>query len=65
MAEQLLTPTDVMRKLRISRAKFYRIRAKLLAQGMRTVVIGGSVKYVESSIDKMILRAVEKEVPLC
>lgn len=65
MSEQLLTPTDVMNKLRISRTKFYRIRAKLLSSGMRMVRIDGSVKYVESSIDKMICKAAETEGVLC
>ena len=65
MAEQLLTPTDVTKKLRISRSKFYRIRARLIASGMKRVTIDGSVKYLESSIDKMILRAAEREEPLC
>ncbi len=65
MTEQLLTPTDVTKKLRISRAKFYRIRAKLIASGMKRVVIGGSVKYLESSIDKLLRKAAETEVPLC
>ncbi len=57
MSEQLLTPTDVTKKLRISRVKFYRIRAKLISNGMQTVTIDGSVKYLESTIDEMILRS--------
>ncbi len=65
MSEQLLTPTDVYKKLRISRVKFYRIRARLISNGMKTVKIDGSVKYLESSIDAMIRKAAETEVPLC
>ena len=64
MSEQLLTPTDVKNKLRISRSKFYRLRAKLICNGMQTVKIGGAVKYLESSIDAMILRAASEGGPL-
>jgi hypothetical protein len=66
MSEKLLTPTDVYRgKLRISRAKFYRIRFRLIAAGMKVVVIDGSTKYLESSIDEMILRSANEGRPLC
>lgn len=65
MAEQLLRPTDVIKKLRISKAKFYRIRAKLICSGMQTVKIDGSVKYLESSIDAMILRAAKEGGAIC
>jgi predicted DNA-binding transcriptional regulator AlpA len=64
MAEQLLTPTDVTKKLRISRAKFYRIRGQLVANGVQTVVIGGNTKYLESSIDKVILRCAQEGRPM-
>ena len=60
MGEQLLTPTDVTKKLRISRVKFYRIRARLISNGMQTVAIDGSAKYLESSIDAMILRSAQE-----
>ena len=65
MSERLLTPTDVKDKLRISRSKFYRIRGRLIANGMQTVKIDGSVKYLESSIDRMIRDAAAKEGGLC
>ena len=66
MSERLLTPTDVYRqKLRISRAKFYRIRARLIAAGMKPVVIDGSTKYLESSLDAMILKAASEWRALC
>jgi hypothetical protein len=64
MGEQLLTPTDVTKKLRISRAKFYRIRGQLIANGVKTVVIGGNTKYIESSIDRLILKCAEEERPM-
>jgi len=62
--EQLLRPSEVYRKLRISKTKFYRIRARLIAGGMKRVRIDGNVKYLESSIDEMIRRAAETETPL-
>ena len=65
MAEQLLTPTDVTKKLRISKSKFYNIRARLIARGMKKVIVGGNTKYLESSIDRMIIRAAENDQPLC
>ncbi len=65
MTEQLLTPTEVSKKLRISRSKFYRIRAKLIANGLKTVKIEGTTKYLESSLDRMILRAAETERDIC
>jgi predicted DNA-binding transcriptional regulator AlpA len=65
MAEKLLTPIEVSRKLGISKAKFYRLRARLTARGMKKITVGGSPKYLESSIDRMIIRSAEKDQPLC
>ncbi len=64
MPEQLLTPTDVTKKLRISRATFYRVRGQLIAKGVKMVMILGNPKYVESSIDRLICKAAEEERPL-
>jgi hypothetical protein len=64
MSEQLLTPTDVTKKLRISRAKFYRIRGQLVASGVATITIGGNTKYLESSIDKLLLRCAQEGRPI-
>lgn len=65
MSEYLLTPTDVYsRKLRISRSKFYRIKARLIAAGMKVVVIDGTTKYLESSLDALILRSANEGRPL-
>jgi hypothetical protein len=64
MGEQLLTPTDVAKKLRISRAKFYQIRVRLMARGMKKVMVDSCTKYLESSIDRMILKSAETETPL-
>ena len=64
-SEQLLRPSEVYRKLRISKSKFYRIQGRLVAGGMKRVRIDGNCKYLESSIDEMIRKAAETERPLC
>jgi len=64
-SEQLLRPSEVYRKLRISKTKFYRIQGRLLANGLKRIRIDGNCKYLESSIDEMIRRAAETEMPLC
>jgi predicted DNA-binding transcriptional regulator AlpA len=64
MTEQLLTPQDAARKLAISRATFYRIRTRLLANGVQYVVVGGIVKYRQSSLDRLIADAAEQKKPL-
>lgn len=64
-SEQLLRPTEVYRKLRISKSKFYRIQSRLIAAGMKRVKIDGNNKFLESSIDEMIRRAAETETPIC
>ena len=64
MSENLLSPTNAARKLGVSRMTFYRIRAKLLAKGVKTVTVGNHVKYLESSLDALIRLAAETERPL-
>ena len=64
MARQLLTPLQTMQRLGISQATFYRIRAKLLAKGLKRTTIGHSTKYLESSLDKIIDAAVMNDAPL-
>ena len=59
MSEQLLTPTDVARKLRVSRATFYRMRGGLIAKGVKTILVGSHVRYLESSLDVLIRQAAE------
>jgi hypothetical protein len=65
MSEQLLTPIQAARKLGISRAKFYVLRASLIARGMKRVTVGSHIKYLESSLEKLIQRAAENGKPLC
>jgi len=64
ITEQLLRPCEVYRKLRISKSKFYRIQSRLIAAGMKRVKIDGNNKFLESSIDEMIRKAAESEMPL-
>ena len=64
MAKQLLTTKQTAQRLGISMATFYRIRSKLLAKGLKTTTIGSGTKYLESSLDKMIDRAINADRPL-
>lgn len=61
MPEQLLKPIEVARRLGISKTKFYEIRPRLLARGMKQVTVGNSPKYLESSLDKLILQLADSE----
>lgn len=64
MAEQLLNPMQVAEKLNISRTTFYEIKPQLIAKGLKTLRIGQHIKYLESSLDKLIVKAAESERPL-
>lgn len=64
MTEQLLTPNDVAKKLAISRATFYRLRHRMLDKGLEYVVVGGIVKYLQSSLDILIVEAARQKKPL-
>jgi predicted DNA-binding transcriptional regulator AlpA len=64
MAEQLLNPMEVAGKLKISRTTFYEIRPKLIAKGLKTLRVGQHIKYLESSLDRLICKAAENEQPL-
>ncbi|MBE0534530.1 MAG: helix-turn-helix domain-containing protein [Phycisphaerae bacterium] len=65
MSEQLLTPGQAAKKLAISRSTFYRLRAGLIARGVRTIKVGSGTKYLESSMDEVIRRAAENETAVC
>ncbi len=62
--EQLLKACDVYRRLSISNSKFYRIRLRLVANGLKVVSIDGNDKYLESSLDEMIRRAAKNGTPI-
>ena len=53
-----------MQRLGVSQATFYRIRAKLLAKGLKRTTIGHSTMYLESSLDKIIDTAISSDRPL-
>jgi sugar-specific transcriptional regulator TrmB len=59
MAEQLLKPMDAAERLKVKRTKFYDIRPRLIAMGLKTVRVGKQVKYLESSLDALIKRCAE------
>ena len=59
MSEQLLKTKDVANRLSVPLSTFYRLRAKLIAQGLKRVKVGKSTRYLESSLDKVILKMVE------
>ena len=64
MAKQLLTPLQAAKRLGICRAKFYVLRPKLVARGLKGTRVGKTMKYLESSLDKLIQTAVDNERPL-
>jgi hypothetical protein len=64
LGEQLLSTADMTQKLRISRATLNRIRPQLIANGVKMVVVAGYPKYLESSVDKLILRCASDGRPM-
>jgi predicted DNA-binding transcriptional regulator AlpA len=64
MSEQLLTQTDVTQRLHISKTTFYRMRYRLAAHGLQHVILGGMIRYRQSSLDRLIADAAEKRKPL-
>jgi len=64
MSEQLLNPMDVAGKLKVGKTTFYAIRPKLIARGLKTLRIGKQVKYLESSLDRLIAKCAANEQPL-
>ena len=62
MPEQFLKPMEVARRLKVKRTTFYRLRPKLVALGLKTARIDGYVRYLESSLDKAMLRLAEMEI---
>jgi predicted DNA-binding transcriptional regulator AlpA len=64
MSEQLLTQTDVTQRLSISKTTFYRMRQRLARLGLEHVILGGMIRYRQSSLDRMIADAAEQRKPL-
>ena len=65
MSESLLTTSDILKRIRVSRATFYRFRGRLIANGLKTVKVGTYTKYVESSLDALIRKCAADGKPLC
>lgn len=64
MARQLLTTRQTAQRLGISMTTFYRVRAKLMAKGLKSTKVGSGTKYLESSLDKLIDRAINAGRPV-
>jgi len=63
MPEQLLTSLQVAERLSMSLRHFYRLEPYLIAKwGLERAIIGRSKKYTETSVDRLIRKAVKKEV---
>jgi predicted DNA-binding transcriptional regulator AlpA len=61
MAEQFLKPMEVAKRLKLKRTRFYAIRPKLVAMGLKRIKIAGTVRYLESSLDEAMLRLANQE----
>ena len=61
---RFITNTQAADQLEVSRATFYRMRPKLIARGLKCIKIGGTVRYLESSLEKVIDAALKNDSPL-
>jgi sugar-specific transcriptional regulator TrmB len=64
MPEQLLSMNEIAERLKVSRRTLYTVLPDLRAKGLQMIRAGKSQKFTESSFEKMIKRAAEKEEPL-
>jgi len=68
---ELLTASAVAARLGVSRQTFYALRDRLLAKGLRTVKLPGRkagacrVRYMASSLDRLLEQAADGEKALC
>ena len=60
MAKRFMTTTQAAARLEVSRATFYRMRPKLIARGLKRIKIGGYTRYLESSLEKVIDKAISE-----
>ena len=65
MARQLLTTRQVEKRLGIGHTKFYELLPQLIAKGLKKVRVGKRTKYLESSLDQIIDRAINAGRPIC
>lgn len=67
MPEKLLTIDDVSRRLGVASRTVRRHLTEFQAGGLQMIHIGGKtrlIRFRESSLDQMIKRAAERELPL-
>lgn len=64
MNENYLTAEQVAGKLNIGKTTFYAHLPKLMARGLKRIVIGRQVRYFESTLEKVLEKAAENESPI-
>ena len=64
MSKQLLNAKDVAARLGICRAKFYVLRPRLVAKGLKGTRVGKNMKYLESSLEELIDKDISTGQPL-
>ena len=64
MSKQLLKAKDVAKRLNISMSNFYRVRTRLIAKGLKFTTVGSGTRYLESSLEKIIDRAINADRPV-
>lgn len=64
MKENYLTAAEVAGKLKIGKTTFYAHLPKMMARGLKRIVIGRQVRYFESTLEKMLEKAAENENPI-
>lgn len=66
MAERLITMSEAAKRLSIDRKTLRRLLPKLKAKGLQVgrITERSNYKVREATLDKIIVNAVEKEVPL-
>jgi hypothetical protein len=62
--ECLLNRYEAANVLRISYRSFARIKPSLIANGLQEIRVGHSKMYRQASLDRLIVRAAEKGIPL-
>lgn len=65
VSENLLGVNEVIGRLNISKAMFYRVVSQLKAKGLQEVRLGNRVNYRAASVDKIIKDAALSETSLC
>jgi len=64
MPEQYLTVNDVAKILQVSKRTVQRRMPAMRAKGLKVVKVGHFPRIIESSLDKVLLKAAAREEPL-